>query len=730
MGASKVVMRHARKSYWLAQVMWMLRITLALITAMGLGVKWLCMSLRIVLYGMLVAARFVPHLWWYATTPTVIRRVAYRVGDEDVAEVAQHVEAMAAAAARHHTTDTTNAPGVSTPPAREQQRSPRGDSPRSLRRRRAEQLQQLPSPINGGGGGGAPSDESDDSDEFAGTCYDIHGSFLNLEDIDDVDVLAAYTTAELAALANSSDEGGETRDDKNQSDLDDGAENDAASHLHLPRPLRVPTSALPSPSKSKRQSMDDLEAGSGQGDVNNAPGDVPHSAAKRGLSSLLQRAIQATLRAFRGTGSASSHKNTNNRAFLDIYLPISIDQLFLARGAAGGRGGVAAAAKDAGRKYPGIILVTGGAWIIGSHFWMSLLARLFALRGFVVFTPDYRNFPQATVDGMVDDMDDAIGWVERNCERFHCDANDMTLLAQSAGAHLTMLSLLRQATILASRGNAKCTLGESCVSDSDGRKFRPRYDPSRFIKLYVGVSGFYDLATMLPHLDSRGLYRSVVFEICGGEHRLPQFSCVTRLHDLVRIITDPDSSLKRPWARNVFRFLPHRIAFVHGDADQSAPHTESIRMKEGLELLRLVSVSAAATAISSPTITRYQSRMTASFLGSVGEISAGALRGSFLPGGIADATSSVGTGAELTPVVEVVILRHGNHTDFLVEEPLCHRSSVVDFVCTRRAAVEASPASFVAPFRGVGSGGEEAEMSVPPAAMPMWMRYNRILCPF
>ncbi|KEG05219.1 putative ecotin, partial [Trypanosoma grayi] len=100
--------------------------------------------------------------------------------------------------------------------------------------------------------------------------------------------------------------------------------------------------------------------------------------------------------------------NLHNRATLDIYLPVPLDSLFRMMDQ---EKMISRRSRLRNKKFPIVISLNGGAWIIGSHFWSFLVARLLAARGYVVFCPDYRNFPQTDMEGMVLDVSDAIRWV-------------------------------------------------------------------------------------------------------------------------------------------------------------------------------------------------------------------------------------------------------------------------------------------------------------------------------
>ena len=75
------------------------------------------------------------------------------------------------------------------------------------------------------------------------------------------------------------------------------------------------------------------------------------------------------------------------RNVLDVYLPAPLNQsdrdMGCGRRYNGNDGGV-----------PVVVLVSGGAWIIGYKLWSALIARAISYLGIVVVVPDYRNFPQ------------------------------------------------------------------------------------------------------------------------------------------------------------------------------------------------------------------------------------------------------------------------------------------------------------------------------------------------
>jgi len=152
----------------------------------------------------------------------------------------------------------------------------------------------------------------------------------------------------------------------------------------------------------------------------------------------------------------------NSRNGLDIYFPNPSDN----------------------KPYPVAVLVWGGAWTIGYKVWPFILAQYLSKRGTLCIVLDYRNFPQGNIINMVEDINNAMIWTFKNVADYGGNPEEITLIGQSAGAHLTVLSLLQQV-----KGENENTVA---------------WDVSK-LRHYVGMSGAYDLVSLKPILDKHGL---------------------------------------------------------------------------------------------------------------------------------------------------------------------------------------------------------------------------------
>jgi prenylcysteine alpha-carboxyl methylesterase len=102
-------------------------------------------------------------------------------------------------------------------------------------------------------------------------------------------------------------------------------------------------------------------------------------------------------------------ENRTSRHYLDIYGSTNN----------GNQNGSNNASREQQLK-PVILFLTGGAWIIGYKMWGALLARALVPFGILVVIPDYRNFPQTNVDGMIEDADLAVDWTLKNIRKCVC----------------------------------------------------------------------------------------------------------------------------------------------------------------------------------------------------------------------------------------------------------------------------------------------------------------------
>ncbi|KAF9423176.1 hypothetical protein BGZ94_008370 [Podila epigama] len=94
---------------------------------------------------------------------------------------------------------------------------------------------------------------------------------------------------------------------------------------------------------------------------------------------------------------------------------------------------------------PVIIYVYGGAWDSGHKSMIMPMAQNLANQGYIVVVPDYTRYPQAKIEDMVRDVQDAVHWAVQNVTRYGGDPNNIFLMGSGSGAHVASLAIMHDA---------------------------------------------------------------------------------------------------------------------------------------------------------------------------------------------------------------------------------------------------------------------------------------------
>jgi len=223
----------------------------------------------------------------------------------------------------------------------------------------------------------------------------------------------------------------------------------------------------------------------------------------------------------------------NPRNYVDIYLPSDLEGV----------------QRDGAKKVPVIVAVMGGAWVIGHRLWSCQLGMRLAQAGVIVVAVDYRNFPQAHVHEMVEDLGGALDWVFANIADYGGDVGNVSLIGQSAGAHLSAMLLLE-------RGLAEA---------ADTTDATPKGWAVGDLRCFVGVSGVYDLVELEQHLERRGIYPFINHICADGDVAACSPVCLLE---------------EGRWQAAAARMPP--VSLYHGGADHSVPPTSTTRFAEAL----------------------------------------------------------------------------------------------------------------------------------------------------
>lgn len=196
---------------------------------------------------------------------------------------------------------------------------------------------------------------------------------------------------------------------------------------------------------------------------------------------------------------------TEGRNFLDIYLPMK---------------------RLPGVKVPVIILVSGGAWIIGYKLWNCLIARGVTYFGYIAVLPDHRNYPQGNIVDMITDVRRAVEWTIQHIDKYSGDNTNIIIGGQSAGAHVSLSMLVELykdsiSTPTASKVRKDKNIRNTSPADTDSVFGKNQHDDFALksadilscVKLYIGISGPYNLTEIIYHLHNRGLDYSMLSNV-------------------------------------------------------------------------------------------------------------------------------------------------------------------------------------------------------------------------
>lgn len=89
--------------------------------------------------------------------------------------------------------------------------------------------------------------------------------------------------------------------------------------------------------------------------------------------------------------------------------------------------------------YPGVLVVHGGAWYIGTRTQLSAIAQLLAQHGFTAVAIEYRLAPKHKFPAQIEDCKAAVRWMRSEAERLKIDPARIGGFGYSAGAHLVCL---------------------------------------------------------------------------------------------------------------------------------------------------------------------------------------------------------------------------------------------------------------------------------------------------
>jgi acetyl esterase/lipase len=89
--------------------------------------------------------------------------------------------------------------------------------------------------------------------------------------------------------------------------------------------------------------------------------------------------------------------------------------------------------------FPGMLIVHGGAWRVGSRAQLAAIANEFAMHGYTAVAISYRLAPQDKFPAQIHDCQAAVRWMRSHSKELKIDADRIGGFGYSAGGHLVAL---------------------------------------------------------------------------------------------------------------------------------------------------------------------------------------------------------------------------------------------------------------------------------------------------
>ncbi|KAJ1328648.1 hypothetical protein BSLG_010380 [Batrachochytrium salamandrivorans] len=222
-----------------------------------------------------------------------------------------------------------------------------------------------------------------------------------------------------------------------------------------------------------------------------------------------------------------------------------------------------------------IIFIYGGGWCTGDKSLYTLLGTTLNAKGYIVVIPNYSLWPTGSIDDMVFDVHTAIEWTFNNISSYGGDVDNISIMAHSAGAHLSVLTMIHNSIRLSqARRDSKIKCSDPSDTLSCDSMSTESSDVMHRVHGMIMISGPYDLADHVVFESSRGV---------------DELSCLERLfyHDKKQL-DDASPTQLVPACLNYIdsdefsKNFPVNWLIIHGENDPVVPFSSSYKLYEAL----------------------------------------------------------------------------------------------------------------------------------------------------
>lgn len=88
---------------------------------------------------------------------------------------------------------------------------------------------------------------------------------------------------------------------------------------------------------------------------------------------------------------------------------------------------------------PIVVFFYGGTWVRGERAWYRFVGTTLAAHGVITVIPDYRKYPQVSLDGFMQDAANAVAWTQAHAKEIGGSPDDIFVMGHSAGGQIAAL---------------------------------------------------------------------------------------------------------------------------------------------------------------------------------------------------------------------------------------------------------------------------------------------------
>ncbi|HEY9807110.1 MAG TPA: alpha/beta hydrolase, partial [Candidatus Obscuribacterales bacterium] len=204
-------------------------------------------------------------------------------------------------------------------------------------------------------------------------------------------------------------------------------------------------------------------------------------------------------------------------------------------------------------RYPGLVVIYGGAWRAGTPSANAVFNRYMAAQGYTVFAIDYRHAPRYRFPAQLEDVRTALAFIQEHAAEYEVDGDRIALLGRSAGGHLAMLAAyqpdaLPVRAVVSYYGPFNLTAGYADPPEPDP------IDTRAVLRAFLGgtpaeAPSLYRSASPASYV-TRPLPPTLL--VHGRRDHLVEVKFAQGMYRQLRSVNSPAALLEIPWAEHSF----------------------------------------------------------------------------------------------------------------------------------------------------------------------------------